>query len=160
MNLYEISAELLACVKDGDNIVNVETGEVIDIDRLNALKMERKTKIENIGKWIIDLEAESEACKQRKMQFADRERLAQNKAKQLKQYLTDVLGGHKFKTDDISITFRKSDSVKVKDQSKVPERFLVPHDPTVDKAAVKKELKAGLPVSGCELVTKQNISVK
>ena len=56
MKLYEIENAILECI-------DTETGEVIDIERLNELQMERETKIENVACWIKDLKAEAEAIK-------------------------------------------------------------------------------------------------
>lgn len=50
MTLYEINEAIMACV-------DVETGEIIDLDRLNALEMERDRKISNVACWIKDLKA-------------------------------------------------------------------------------------------------------
>ena len=40
--LYEIDNEILACV-------DLETGEVIDTERLDALQMEREKKVEAVA---------------------------------------------------------------------------------------------------------------
>ena len=42
MNLYEIENEILNCV-------DMETGEIVDIKKLESLQMERDQKIENIA---------------------------------------------------------------------------------------------------------------
>ena len=42
MNLYEIEKEIMSCV-------DMETGEIIDCEKLDALTMERYQKIENIA---------------------------------------------------------------------------------------------------------------
>lgn len=65
MNLFEINAEIEACVKleNSEDFVNMETGEIIDVDALNALTMERDTKLRNIGCWVLNLDAEEEALK-------------------------------------------------------------------------------------------------
>ena len=58
-NLYEISQEMLACI-------DAETGEIIDIEKLSTLAMERDTKIKNIALWIKNLTADMEAYKREK----------------------------------------------------------------------------------------------
>lgn len=42
----------------------------------------------------------------------------------------------------------------------VPEEFLKFKDPELDKVAVKKAIKAGETVPGCELVARQNLQIK
>lgn len=53
MNLYKIEEEILKCV-------DTETGEIINVEALNALKMQRDTKIENIALWIKNLLSDAE----------------------------------------------------------------------------------------------------
>ena len=54
MRLYDIPKEIEACV-------DTETGEIIDIERLDALQMERDEKVSNIACFINDLAAEEKA---------------------------------------------------------------------------------------------------
>ena len=77
MNLYEIDAAILDCV-------DMETGEVIDEDKLDSLSVERDVKIENICCWIKNLKAEAEALKAEKESFAKRQKTAENKMESLK----------------------------------------------------------------------------
>ena len=46
--LYEIDAEILASVDQ-------ETGEILDIEKLDALQMERERKLEGVALWVKDL---------------------------------------------------------------------------------------------------------
>src|SRR5574344_530283 len=100
MNLYEINKEILNCVKlDGEDgkVVNTETGEVIDLAALDALKLERDTKIENIALWIKDLNSKSDAIQNEIMVLQYRAKAAKNKADQLKSWLTaNMQPGKKF----------------------------------------------------------------
>ena len=41
-----------------DDIVNPETGEVMDIDRLEKLNMAKAEKVDNIACWVKNLEAD------------------------------------------------------------------------------------------------------
>ena len=48
-SLYEINQSILNCVEvEPGTTVNMETGEVIDLEKLSLLKMERSEKIRNI----------------------------------------------------------------------------------------------------------------
>ena len=71
--LYEIDNEILSCV-------DLETGEVIDTEKLDALQMEREKKVEAVACWVKDLKAEAEAIKAEKQILADRQKAAENKA--------------------------------------------------------------------------------
>lgn len=153
MNLFEIEKEIMSCV-------DMETGEIIDIEKLEQLQMDRDSKIENIACWIKNLTADAEALKAQKQAFADRQKVAENKAESLKKYLAAYLGGQKFSTDKVAISFRKTSSVNVTDMSQIPEEFLKYAEPTVDKTAIKNAIKAGAVVAGAEVVEGQSISIK
>ena len=161
MKLFEIDERLAACVKiSDDQAVDAETGEVIDIEAVEALEMEREQKIENIGMWIKDLTAQSEALKSEKNKLAEREKSAKNKAERLKEFLTAYLDGKKFETARVAIKFRSVEFVSVPDVTALPEKYWRIKPPEADKTAIKNALKAGEVIEGAELVKKQSISVK
>ena len=154
MKLYEIENAILDCI-------DLETGEVIDTERLDALQMERDAKIENVALWIKDLKAEAEAIKAEKMALAERQRVAENKAESLKKWLAYALDGQKFSTARCAISFRNTEKVEISDVGMI--RLMKEHDelltykePEPNKTAIKQALKDGLTVQGVQLV--QNIS--
>ena len=154
MKLYEIDEAIMACI-------DTETGEIIDADKLDKLTMERDAKIENVALWIKDLKAEAEALKAEKMAFAERQKVAENKAESLKKWLAYALQGEKFKTTKCAISFRKTEAVEVTDEGlnnlmKEHDELLTYKAPEPNKTAIKQALKDGLNVAGVQLV--QNIS--
>ena len=154
MKLYEIDNAILDCI-------DTETGEVIDIDKLNELQLERDTKIENVACWIKDLKAEAEAIKAEKNALAERQKAAENKAERLKKWLAYALDGEKFKTARCSVSFRKTESVEVTEEGlealmKGHDELLTYKAPEPNKTAIKQAIKDGLNVDGVQLV--QNVS--
>ena len=158
MKLYEIDNAILDCI-------DMETGEVIDIEKLNELQLERDTKIENVACWIKDLKAEAEAIKAEKQALAERQKVAENKAESLKKWLAYALNGEKFKTAKCAISFRKSESVEVTDAGikslmKEHDELLTYKAPEPNKTAIKQALKDGLNVDGVQLVQKTSTIIK
>lgn len=158
MNLYEINDAIMNCI-------DVETGEVIDIEALNNLSMERDSKIENLACWYKNLTAEVEALKAEKNAFAEREKAAKNKADSIKRYLSAVLDGEKFATEKCALSFRKSESVEVLDieafmSDEKAENYLKYATPTVNKTDLKKALKSGETFRGVLLSSNNNIQIK
>lgn len=152
-SLYEINSALLECV-------DMETGEIIDVDRLRELQIEREEKIESIALWYKNLLSDAEAYKKEKEVFAERERVAKNKAESLKQYLNDALAGDTFKTTKVNVTYRASEAVIVDDILKIDDSYLKYAEPTADKTAIKKALKDGIALQGVHLEKKSNIQIK
>lgn len=153
MNLYEINNSILECVDE-------ETGEIIDMERLEQLQLERDEKIENIGCWIKNLLSDAEQLKAEADKLTARKRVAENKANSLKAYLQEFLAGERFKSSKIAISYRKSESVDVPDWRDIPEDYLKCKEPEPDKALIKKALKDGQEIAGCALVEKQNMQIK
>lgn len=153
MNLYEIDTAILDCV-------DVETGEIFDIDRFEELQLTREAKIENICLWIKNLTAEAEALKAEKNAFAARQKSAENKIESLKNYISGYLSGTAYESAKVKVSFRKSESVEIEDVYKIPEEYLRYREPEADKASLKAALKTGMKFDGVSLITKQNIQIK
>lgn len=151
--LYEINSAILDCV-------DLDTGEVIDEEKLTKLQLAFDDKVEGIACWIKNLLSDAEAIKQEKMALAARQQAAEKKAESLKRYLSMVLDGNKFKTPKVQISFRKSKQVVVNDIYKIDDDYLKYAEPTVDKTKVKKALETGVKLEGVELVEKNNIQIK
>ena len=159
MTIYEIDNEIMNCV-------DMETGEVIDTDKLNDLQMERDAKIENVACWIKELKAEAEAIKNEKQALAERKRVAENKAESLKNWLAYALNGEKFKTAKCSISYRNSESVEVTEEGlealmRDHEDLLTYKAPEPNKKAIKDAIKNdGLTVAGVQLLQKTSTIIK
>lgn len=153
-NLYEINKAILGCV-------DTETGEIIDIEALDALLMQREEKLENVACYIKNLLADADALKAEKDKLADREKRCRSKADSLKRYLADNLQGAAFSTAKCEISFRKSEKVEVANVALLPAELLrvtTTYEPKKD--AIKAAIKAGQKINGCELVESLNLQLK
>ncbi len=153
MNLYEIDSAILGCV-------DVETGEIFDIDKFEELSMARDAKVENICLWIKNLKAEAEALKAEKDAFAQRQKAAETKMESLKRYITGYLEGTPFESARVKVSFRKSESLEISEGANIPDEYLKFKAPDVDKVELKKAVKAGLQLDGVAIVENQNIQIK
>ena len=152
-SLYSINQGIMDCI-------DMETGEIVDLDRLHDLQMERGDKIRNIACYIKNLRSDAAQYDEEAKTFAARKKAAQTKAESLTAYLSSMLNGEKVKDKEYSISWRKSESVNITDDSLLPDTYLVPQPPKVDKAGIKAALKAGTAVTGAELAEKNNIQIK
>lgn len=154
MTIYDILSEIEACVDQ-------ETGEIIDVERLEALEMEYDQKISNIACWIKNLKAEAEAIKTEKQNLAKRQQVCENKAESLKNFLDHLLAGEKFKDGRVSISYRKSTTVEVDESviDELPSRF-VKIEKTVRKNELKQAMEGGQNFEGCQLVEHNNIQIR
>ena len=153
-SLYQIDQEIMNCI-------DMDTGEIVDVDKLSELQMEREQKLEGVALWIKNLKADAAAYKAEKDAFAEREKQTKAKAEKLSEWLTGALNGEKMNTNRVAVSFRKSESVKITDIDAIPNQYIVETvTESPDKAAIKTALKKGFDVPGCELELKNNIQIK
>lgn len=158
MKLYEIEQEILACV-------DLETGEIIDPEKLETLELERDRKIEGIALWVKNLDAEAKAYKEEKDSFAQKQKVAENKAKSLKEFLSHYLDGTAFKSTKVNVSFRNSKAVDVFSMDELMnyddcDSYLKYAEPTPDKTAIKNAINSGVKIPGCRIVENSNIQIK
>lgn len=153
MNLYQIDTEIV-------KLIDYETGEILDWDKLDELQATKEQKIENIALYIKNLNAEAAALKAEKDAFAERQKAAEKRAEGLKQYLTNALKGEKFKTTKVNISYRKSETLEIANGVEIPEDFLKYTEPEINKTDLKKAIKDGLLLEGVSIVERKNIQIK
>ena len=166
--LYEIDSDIVDIVDSIYQCVDEETGEISDeeqVERLNdllgRLQAERDKKIENVALYVKELDAEAKALKSEEETLRNRRKRKEAGITALKAWLGNALDGAKFETTRTAVSFRKSTSVRILDESAIPPEYVkVKEERTVDKVGIKKALQGGLTVAGAELETKQNVAVK
>ena len=155
MTIYDIEAEIMDCIDQ-------ETGEVIDIDRLNALEMERDKKISNVACWIKDLKAEAEAIKAEEQNLNHRRKVCENKMESLKTYLATFLNGEKFKDARCSISYRRSERVNFADNFNFDTLPDYMKKVTIEpkKTEIKEFLKGGGEIEGVRIEENTSMTIK
>lgn len=163
MNLFQIDEAITNCVKlnGRDEYVDVSTGEIIDVEALKALEMERDTKIRNIACWIRNLDAEEKALADQEKIYKERKTATKNKKESLKAYLSAFLQGQKWKNKEVQIGWRESDAVEITgDVNNLPEIYLKYAPPEPNKTLLKADIKSGKDIPGVVLVKRNNIQIK
>ena len=151
--LYEIQEDILSCI-------DLKTGEIIDVERLHGLQMERRQKIRNIACWIKNLLADARAYEEEEKTFAARKSAAKHKADSLKQYLSDCLHGEKIQDKEFSIGWRKSQKIHIDEGAAIPATYLIPVPDKVDKQGLKDALRQGVLLPGITLMEYYNIQIQ
>ena len=160
--LYEIDAAILECV-------DMETGEIFDPEKLDALQMERNQKLEGVALWVKDLKAEAAAVKEEADKLNARKKAIDNKVDSLKQWLLYTLGGEKLKTPRCNVYQTHSQKLNVPDEPGLisflqtlnePEKFLRFKEPELKKDDIKKALKDGYEIPGAALEETESLVIK
>ena len=160
--LYEIDQEILECV-------DMESGEILDSDRLTALQMERDRKLEGVALWVKDLNYEAQMVKEEADKLTARKKAIDNKIASLKAWLLWALGGEKLKTPRCNVYQTHSQKVVIDDEkalidmfmsSPSGEKFLRMKDPEIDKNALKDSMKQGYEYEFAHLETTESVVIK
>ena len=160
--LYEIDQDILDCV-------DLETGEILDTEKLDSLQMEREAKLEGVALWIKDLKAEATAVKEEADKLTARKKALDNKIEGLKTWLLMALDGEKLKTPRCNVYQTHNQRVAVADEPALiqflqtleePEKFLRFKDPELKRDEIKKALKDGTIIPGAELEETESVVIK
>ena len=161
-SLYEIDQELLDCV-------DMETGEILDTEKLDALQMERERKLEGVALWIKDLNYEAAAVKEEADKLTARKKALDNKITGLKQWLLYALNGEKMKTPRCNVYQTHNQKLTVVNETALvnfikslndPGQFLRFPDPELKKDEIKKALKDGREIPGAVLESTEGLVIK
>lgn len=158
MSIYEIDDAILS-------IVDMETGEIEDEKRFDALQIERSKKIENTGLYYKNLVAEAKAMKEEEANLSQRRKAVENKAERIKALLVYALKGEKFESPKLRCSYRKAKSVQLDDSfitwaRENAEDLLTYKEPTPNRTAIKAALADGREVQHAEIVTSESLQVK
>lgn len=160
MKLYEIDQAIT-------DLVDPETGEILDYEAFEELKMAREEKIEGMALWVKNLDAEAKAIKAEEDSLKARRQSLEKKSKSLKEYLTEILSGDKFTTARVACTFRKAKSVDIQDEAAFIQTMLRTEHyeflrikTEINKTAITNAIKEGEEVTGAMLVDNLSLTIK
>lgn len=169
MTLYDIDAQIAALdgAAEDDMLIDAETGELISVSQaLDALRMEREAKLENVACWVKNLSAEADAIREEEIRLVKRRKTAETKAANLKAWLLAAMTREDGTTDKIK-TGRVMVSVKRNPPSTVVDDALLPSTYKVakityqaNKDLIKRELLAGGEVPGAHLEYGRSVIIK
>ena len=160
--LYEIDQAILDCV-------DLETGEILDGEKLTALQMERDEKLEGVALWVKDLKAEAAAVKEEADKLNARKKALDSKIESIKAWLLQALDGGKLKTARCNVYQTHSQKVVIDDEkalvdmfmlSPFGEKFLRFKEPEIDKVALKDSMKQGYEYEFAHLEETESVVIK
>lgn len=159
MTIYEINEQITALINDD--------GEIMDFEQFEALSLAKEQKIENIGCWVKNLDAEANAIKAEEKSLKERRTAAENKAERLREYLAGFLNGEKYSSPRVNISYRKSEAVELAvdenafvEWAAVKRPDLVKTKIELNKTAIKDAIKGGEQIDGAYITERQNMQIK
>lgn len=169
MTLYDIDAQIAALdgAAEDDMLIDAETGELISVSQaLDALRMEREAKLENVACWVKNLSAEADAIREEENRLIKRRKAAETKAANLKAWLLAAMTSEdgttdKLKTGRVSISVKRNPPSTVVDDALLPSTYKVAkitYQP--NKELIKRELLSGGEVPGAHLEYGRSVIIK
>lgn len=158
MSLYNLTQDALQLQ---EMLESGEIDEQIFNDTIEAMGIAEKAQ--NICMVIRNLEAKATAYKQEKDRLAKRQSECENGIKRLKDSLLThmtLLDSPKLDAGLFSITRCATQSANIVDEKALPETYLTPQPPKVDKRQILEDLKAGVEISGAELSRSEYLRIR
>jgi hypothetical protein len=163
MKLFDITSQLLQLESALENADNVDESTLTEAQAyLDGLKLERTEKIENCVALLKNWYALQDAIKAEETALKARRESLQKRADWLKNYLSFCLKpGEKFETAKCKILWRKSESIEVLHEEKIPEFYKkIEYTTKIDKKAIREAIKAGGEVEGATLKQNNSLVIK
>jgi similar to siphovirus gp157 len=133
-------------------------------DTLDSIEDAIENKAENIAKLIQNLNADVASFKAEEERLKGKRQTAERKIEWLKSYLENnmrLTGKTKFKSGMFNFAIQKNPaSVNITDERIIPEDFLIPQLPKIDKTSLKELLKNGVEIPGAELKQTESLRIR
>lgn len=169
MTLYDIDAQIAALdgAAEDDMLIEAETGELISVSQaLDALRMEREAKLENVACWVKNLSAEADAIREEENRLIKRRKAAETKAANLKAWLLSAMTREdgttdRLKTGRVAISVKRNPPSTVVDDALLPSTYKVAKITyQANKELIKRELLSGGEVPGAHLEYGRSVIIK
>lgn len=150
MTLYELTndwLQLMTMLEEGadEDVIN---------DTLEGLDYEIEQKADGYARVIRNMEADIAGLKTEIDRMTNRKKVLENNITRLKANLQnsmEITGKIKFKTDLFSFNVQDNPAAVVMDEQyleNIPEEYLIPQEPKLDKKKLAADLKAGVDLEG------------
>lgn len=158
MNIYELTATaayLQALLEDG------EIDDQVYNDSIEAMMID--DKVESICMVIRNLESQAAAFKEEEQRMAKKRTTAENGVKRLKESLVGLMQTtqkKKMPAGLFTLALGTSKSVEVLNETELPECYLTPQPPKIDRTGIGAALRAGQEVPGAQLKESVHVRIK
>lgn len=152
-SLYELTGSVL---KLNELLLEGELDEEMIRGALENANEDIAIKLENYAKFMKNLESDIEGLKKEEKRLHDKKEVLENTIARMKSAMMDAMilsGQPKIKRDGslFSFTIQKNPASVVLDTDSlddIPEEYLIPQEPKVNKKAMMEDLKNGKALKG------------
>ena len=167
-SIYNISSDLKKIYEDLDNGngIDLETGEIKPeiMQQLSISRNELEVKAVDYGYVIKAFDDEIDIIDREIERLEERKAYVKKNKERMKTIVSSAMeefGINKIKSETLQLSFRKSESVDIFDESLIDDKFKkVKTEISLDKTAIKNAIKNGEDVQGAKIVEKNNLQIK
>ena len=171
MNIYQLTTKYIEDMEYLEQGIDVKTGEIIDLENKEkiqeikeAISKDVVEKASNIIKVISNRTIQAELIQkeiERLEKYLKSYENATNALKKIVSNTMETLNLTKIETESGRISIRKSQSVNIIEQDKIPSKYIKQTiTEKVDKVAIKEDIKQGILVDGAALKTNYSLVIK
>lgn len=162
-SMYQIRVDhlsLMQMIEDADGELTEEIEQA-----LNLTQDEFNEKALSYGLVVKHFDDEAEIINKEILRLSDKLKQAQKRKELFMQRLGEAMlqfGVEKIETPTLKLSFRKSESIEIEDESLIPEfvKEEVPATWKISKTKIKAAIKEGQTIPGASLVVNQNLQIK
>ena len=161
MKLYEIPLAMRFALENVE--IDEETGEILNVDELNAIEEEASAKIEATAFYLREIDSEASAVEAEGKHLLERAKSIQKKREYIRSLLEPALRefNGKVKTSRVTVYLRKSSSVVVDEGIELGEAYLTKKVTiSPNKKAIKDALTLGIDVPGCRIEERESVQIR
>ena len=133
-------------------------------DTMEAIDGEIEVKADGYAKVMKEMKVFEDAKRAEGKRQIDGANALKVKRERMSETLANAMrltGKTKFKTAFAGYNLQKNPpSLKIDMPDRVPDEFLIPQEPKVDSAAIKKELKEGVVYGWCHLEQSESLRIR
>ena len=163
MSLYEKEVYYLDKIINEfiENNPNQELNSNIVESLLGKVELDIKETAVNVCKYIKSLESNIKAYEEERQRLEINKKLDEKKIESLQEFIKPYIISKNIKQiGTFKTSIRKSESINILDESLVPEDFKAyTQILKIDKKELKKAYKEK-EIEGCEIIIKQNLTIK
>ena len=171
MNIYQLTTKYIEDMEYLEQGIDVKTGEIIDLENKEkiqeikeAISKDVVEKASNIIKVISNRTIQADLIQkeiERLEKYLKSYENATNALKKIVSNTMETLNLTKIETESGRISIRKSQSVEIVAQDKIPGKYIKQKiTEKVDKIAVTEDIKQGILVDGAVLKTNYSVVIK
>lgn len=164
LSLYIIAQEHRAMV---DRLMDTQEDSQTIADTIEAESYPLEVKAQNVGYAIRNLESLAASIKDAEKQMADRRKVIENRAQNIRDYLQtcmEIAGVTKIECQHFALSIKNNPpSVDIFEPSLIPAEYMKtpePPLPSPDKTAIKEAIKAGKEIPGAMLAQSKRLEIK